>query len=166
MIGIIKKRGAFSYDVDIKSCFTAKLGALEFEGATKRSKPKLEIGQVIYARILKINKFSGIELSCISPFHKKAWNTGEAFFGPFTGGYTLECSQLLSRSLLEKDCYILKRLGSEFGFEIAAGMNGRVWIKGKDPKDTVFIANMIELYEKLPQENLDEFITNQLNNKK
>ena len=43
MIGVIQKRGGFSYDVDIKASSIAKLGVLEFEGATKRSKPRLEV---------------------------------------------------------------------------------------------------------------------------
>ncbi len=105
-----------------------------------------------------MSKYSGIELSCISPFHKKAWNTGEAFFGPFTGGYTLECSQLLSRSLLDKNNFVLTRLGKDLGFEVAAGMNGRVWIKGRDIKDTVMVANMIEQSEKLESGQLDKLI--------
>lgn len=85
------------YDLDIKAPTVAKLGHLEFEGATKRSKPKLEVGQAIYARVSKVSRFGGIELSCISAYHKKAWTTEEAFFGPFKGGYILDCSQLLSR---------------------------------------------------------------------
>ena len=113
---------------------------------------------MIYARVLKASRYSGIEISCISPFHKKAWNTGEAFFGPFTNGYTIECSQMLSRSLLEKDNFVLKRLGRELSFEVAAGMNGRVWIKGQDVKDTVFVANMIEQSEKMGMEQLDKLV--------
>ena len=43
VIGVVQKGGGFAYDVDIKAPVTAKLGALEFEGATKRSKPRLEV---------------------------------------------------------------------------------------------------------------------------
>ena len=43
VLGIIKKRGGNYYDVDIKASTIAKLGVLEFEGATKRSKPRLEV---------------------------------------------------------------------------------------------------------------------------
>jgi len=113
---------------------------------------------VIYARVLKNSRYGGIALSCISPLHTKAWSTGEAFFGPLTGGYTIECSQLLSRSLLEGFNDVLKVLGQSVKFEVASGMNGRVWIKGGDIKDTVFVARMIQESEKLSEEQLDELI--------
>lgn len=113
---------------------------------------------MIYARVLKTSRYGGTELSCISPLHKKAWNTGEAFFGPLVGGYTIECSQLLSRSLLEGFNGVLKTLGQSVKFEAASGTNGRVWIKGGDTKDTVFVARMIQESEKLSEDQLSKLI--------
>lgn len=45
--------------------------------------------------------------------------------------------------LLLPDCYILQELGNKVGFEIAVGLNGRVWIKGKTNRDTILVANAI-----------------------
>ncbi len=150
------------YDVDIKAPYTARLGVLEFEGATKRSKPRLEAGQVIYARVSAVSRFGGVELSCISPYHKKAWNTGEAYFGPLAGGCVLECSQLLSRSMLDGENYAIKRLGKDLAFEVAAGTNGRIWVKGGSVKDTIFVANMLEQSERLGEVQLDKLIVSVL----
>ena len=62
-------------------------------------------------------------------------------------------------SLLDESNYIVKRLGKEIGFEVAAGVNGRVWIKASSIKDTIFVANMIEQSEQLTNEQLDKLIT-------
>jgi len=43
IIGMIKRRGGGFYEVDIGSPTVARLGVLEFEGATKRTKPRLEV---------------------------------------------------------------------------------------------------------------------------
>ncbi|KAL5491986.1 hypothetical protein EMCRGX_G017367 [Ephydatia muelleri] len=42
------------------------LPELEFEGATKRNKPNLEIGDVVYARLTKAHRHAEPELSCIA----------------------------------------------------------------------------------------------------
>eukprot|EP00831_Metopus_contortus_P044723 TRINITY_DN35863_c0_g1_i2.p1 TRINITY_DN35863_c0_g1~~TRINITY_DN35863_c0_g1_i2.p1 ORF type:complete len:296 (+),score=53.14 TRINITY_DN35863_c0_g1_i2:30-917(+) len=147
VVGIVEKNQGMYYTVDIGAYRAARLDALEFEGATKRSKPKLEEGQAIYARVLRVSKFGGIELSCISPLHKKAWNTGESFFGPLSGGYILDCSQLLSRNLLEPDNRIVKTLGKKVNFELASGMNGRVHVKAKTVTDTILVVSLLQQSE-------------------
>jgi hypothetical protein len=53
-------------------------------GATRRDKPNFQEGTLIFCRVLEADSSSGlarIKLSCISPICKKAWNSGEAFFG-------------------------------------------------------------------------------------
>jgi exosome complex RNA-binding protein Rrp4 len=52
-----------------------------------------------------------------------------AGFGPLNGGYILECSTGLARVLLSKPTSpVLEALGKSLSFEIAVGMNGRVWV--------------------------------------
>ncbi len=43
VVGIIRNRHSEGYRVDIGSAHPASLGALAFEGATKRNKPNLEV---------------------------------------------------------------------------------------------------------------------------
>ena len=70
IIGRIVSKFAFSYELDINSYSTGVLDSLEFDGATKRNKPNLEINSLVYCRVKSINKYSKPVLSCISPMHK------------------------------------------------------------------------------------------------
>jgi exosome complex component RRP40 len=77
------------------------LSGIEFQSATRKDRPKLEEGVLIYCRILKASKYGKTTLSCISPINKKSWNSGEAFFKPLIGGFVKNfpigfCRQLLS----------------------------------------------------------------------
>ena len=72
VIGIIEDKGTDYYKVNIFSGVNsyALLGRLAFEGATKRNKPELKKGDVIYARVLMAHKDLDTELTCLS-------NTGD-----------------------------------------------------------------------------------------
>jgi len=82
VIGVITQKNFESYSLDIKASAPATLGVLEFEGATRKGKPNLVVGALVFCRVIRAEKYAKVELSCISPFHKKQWTTGEAFFGP------------------------------------------------------------------------------------
>ncbi len=43
------------------------LPVLSFEGATKRSKPDLKVGTLLYARVLHADRHSEPELTCVDP---------------------------------------------------------------------------------------------------
>mmetsp|Transcript_25989 Transcript_25989/g.85533 ORF Transcript_25989/g.85533 Transcript_25989/m.85533 type:complete len:89 (-) Transcript_25989:465-731(-) len=68
------------------------LSALSFEGATKRNKPKLEIGSLVYCRVSNSYRDAESELSCLSLTYKKGWMTGQAVFGELEGGHMIETS--------------------------------------------------------------------------
>lgn len=55
---------------------------------------------------------------------------------------------------------LLKKLGEKFEFEIAAGMNGRIWIclKSKDIKNTIYCCNVIKRGENLNGDDIYELI--------
>jgi exosome complex RNA-binding protein Rrp4 len=88
------------------------------------------------------------KLSCISPLDKKAWNSGEAFFGLLKGGFVKDfpvsfCRGLLSQSQAHE--HLLNQLGSKMEFDINIGFNGKVWVKGR-MIDIVFIMNAFERF--------------------
>ena len=64
LIGIIKNRVGDNYLVDINAPTQATLPGLEFDGATKRNKPNLSPGDLVFARVAKNSKFLGAQLSC------------------------------------------------------------------------------------------------------
>lgn len=140
VIGIILDRHAESLDVDIKGPGMALLPALAFEGATRRNKPNLQIGQAVYSRVVTTHRDADPELSCVDA-------SGRACeFGPLVGGYLFDVTTGMARSLLSTSTApVLKALDSAgLAFEIAVGLNGRVWVKGESVRTTILVANAVQ----------------------
>ncbi|EFI27164.1 exosome complex exonuclease RRP40 [Coprinopsis cinerea okayama7 len=139
VIGVVTQRLGEGYRVDIGSAHQASLDALAFEGATKRNKPNLKVGSLIYARVSLAHKDMEPELECFDAQTRKAEG-----FGELKGGFMIKCSLKLCRDLLDPRHFLFPLLGARFPLESAIGMNGRVWISTKDVKHTIAIARCIE----------------------
>jgi len=64
--------------VNIFSSALAQLHRLSFDGATKRNKPELKVGDVVYCRISLAHKDLETELTCMAAVGtKKDWSSGE-----------------------------------------------------------------------------------------
>ena len=70
-------------------------------------------------------------------------------FGGLKGGYMFRCSIRLARDLLKKNCVVLKALGKSLAFEVAVGMNGRVFVKAEAPETVVLIVQALKNSENL-----------------
>lgn len=142
---VVERHGGEGYGVDLRGSARATLPALAFEGATKRNKPNLAVGSVVYSRVAVANRDMDPELSCISPHSRsrKDWVTGETVFGELKGGYVFECSLSLARELLDERCVVLRALGRHVPFELAIGCNGRVWVNSGSTMHTVVVTNAI-----------------------
>ena len=57
VIGIIKSKNNDFYTLDINAPLEASLNLLDFEGASKRNRPNLEPGALVYCRIVENNKY-------------------------------------------------------------------------------------------------------------
>ena len=121
IIGKVINKYAFSYELDINAYTYGNLDALEFDGATKRNRPNLEPNTLVYCRVKELCKHNKPILSCISPVHKKAWTTGESYFGPLKEGYLCEVTKKQIKYLQDKNCELLNKLGEMFEFEIITG---------------------------------------------
>lgn len=66
VIGIVKNRVGENVIIDINAPLDGVLGGLQFDGATKRNKPTLNPGDLVYARISEFSKYIGAKLSCIN----------------------------------------------------------------------------------------------------
>jgi len=147
VIGIIEEKGTDYYKVNIFSGANsiALLGRLAFEGATKRNKPELKKGDIVYARITMTNKDIDTELTCLSNTgSKKEWTTNETIYGELSNGLLIHLSNLsIVNTLLVPDCTVLNSLGKHFAFEVAIGMNGLIWIRSQDNMITIIIRNAI-----------------------
>ena len=48
-------------------------------------------------------------------------------------------------SLLDPKYYLLPLLGSKFPLDAAVGVNGRVWVSCKEPRQTIAVVRCIEM---------------------
>lgn len=58
--------------------------------------------------------------------------------------------------LLNLECTLLKSLGKALSFEIAVGMNGKIWIKAKSVKQTIALARAISISEHMNKEEMNK----------
>ena len=103
VIGTVVQRNPEFFTVDINAAGYATLNSLEFQGSTRRDKPKYDEGTLVYCRVLQADKLAKTQLSCISPLDKKAWNSGEAFFGELKGGFVKDFPIRFCREMLDAE---------------------------------------------------------------
>ncbi|XP_074574839.1 uncharacterized protein LOC141831383 isoform X1 [Curcuma longa] len=138
VLGIVVDSKFDNFLVDIKAPMLGLLPVLAFEGGTRRNIPKFEIGTLLYVRVVKANNTMNPELSCMD-------ETGKAAeFGPLKDGYMFETSTGLARMLLSSPpCPVLEALGKSLSYEIAIGINGRVWVNAASPSTVILVSNAI-----------------------
>lgn len=135
VIGVVADKHAEEYRLNVGGPFPATLPVLAFDGATKRNRPHLEVGALVYARVAVANKDMDPEVTCAAPpgVGAKDWVTKESVYGELAGGQTFACPQALCARLGSDDCPVLEALGRLVAFEIAIGHNGRVWLSSASP---------------------------------
>ena len=141
VIGIVADKGAEDYKLDIGAASKALLPVLAFDGASKRNRPHLAVGALVYARVVLANRDMEPEVTCAAPpgVNARDWVTKESVFGELSGGHVFDCPQSLCRQLMSTESPVLEALGSVAPFEIAVGTNGRVWIDSKE-ETTIVLA--------------------------
>lgn len=150
IVGIVTKKAGESLKIDIGSAEYASLSMLAFEGATKKQKPDVQVGDVVYARLLNAHKEMEPELVCVDQYFK-AKRLGVL---P-NDGFLFNISLNLAYSLHNIENPILRTLGKRIPYAIAIGVNGKVWLKCKETKHVVTIMKTFETSEKC----LDKDIT-------
>ena len=131
VIGIVVEKHAEEYRLHVGAAAPASLPVLAFDGATKRNRPHLEVGALVYARITLAHRDMEPEATCAAPpgVGAKDWVTNESVFGELASGHVFDCPITLCRRLAgADDCPVLEAIGDLAPFELAIGANGRVWI--------------------------------------
>ncbi|CAG4959236.1 unnamed protein product [Parnassius apollo] len=154
VIGVVVQKAGDIFRVDVGSSTTAALSYLSFEGATKKNKPDVQIGDVVYAKMLVASKDMEPELVCVDSHGKKGR------MGVLSDGFVFKCSLNLIRKILNPHCPLLESLKNEWPFELAAGMNGRIWIKANTMRETIALGNAILGAEYLSDEEIKSMCTN------
>jgi len=153
VVGVVKDRQSEHYRVRVNGISLALLPFLAFDGATRRNKPDLAPGSLIFARVASCSPHMDPELTCCAPpgAPKKDWVTGQGLFGSLQGGRLVHVSLGLSRRLLNPSCALLSQLSRSFPFEMAVGLNGMVWFVAGDDLLTNTVAEALESAEDLDE---------------
>jgi exosome complex component RRP40 len=123
----------------------ATLGHLAFEMATKKTRPILNAGALVYARVSLANKHMDAELECVSATTGKAEG-----LGPLAGGMVFNISLGMARRLLMaktveqgKVVVLAEFENAGAAFETAVGRNGKVWINSPSTKTIIAVGRAI-----------------------
>lgn len=130
VIGIVVGVIGESYKVQLQNFSSlVLLSMMAFPNATKKNRPNLKNGQAIYARVSQAIPEVETEIECIDPVTGK-----EGGFGPLDeSGYIFDVNLNFSRGLLyNKENIFLEKLATKCKFEIAIGINGKIWLKCGD----------------------------------
>lgn len=83
--------------------------------------------------------------------------------GKLSDGLMFQCSINLVRKIFNEKCNLMHLLSKECHYEIAAGINGRIWINSKSPTATILLRNIILEAEYTPHNEMrtlvDKFAT-------
>ncbi|NXE08840.1 EXOS3 protein, partial [Lophotis ruficrista] len=147
VIGIVTGKAGDVFKLDVGGSEQASMSYLAFEGATKRNRPNVQVGDLIYGQFLVANKDMEPEMVCIDSSGR---SSGMGLIGQ--DGFLFKVSLGLIRKLLAPECEIIQELSQLYPFELVLGMNGRIWVKAKTVKQTLIIVNILEACEYMTAE--------------
>uniref|UniRef100_U5ERV0 Exosome complex component RRP40 n=1 Tax=Corethrella appendiculata TaxID=1370023 RepID=U5ERV0_9DIPT len=150
VIGAVTAKAGDIFRVDIGASEPASLSYVAFEGATKKNRPDVNVGDVVCAKLLIANRDLEPELVCVDSHGKKGK------LGILNDGFLFTCSINLIRKILNPKCNFLELLAKEIAFEMAAGMNGKIWINAKTAKQTIAVGNAILAVEYKTEEEISK----------
>lgn len=158
VLGIVTMKAGDVFKVDIGGSSQAILSYLAFEGATKRNRPNVQVGDVVYAKLSVANRDMEPELVCIDSSGR---SQGLGVVG--TEGFMFKCSLALVRRLLSQDHPMPKMLGESIPFEIALGMNGRIWVRAKSVRVTIAVVNALSNCEFMTEDQIRTMVDRLVN---
>lgn len=129
------------------------LSYLAFEGATKKNRPEINVGDLVFCKVVLANPDLEPELVCVDSAGKKG-KLGQLE----EDGLIFPCSINLVRKILNENCKLLDMLSKEVPFELAAGINGRIWINAKKLKTTVLLRETLLEAEHTPYEEMKNLV--------
>lgn len=154
VIGIVcPNYGGDVFKIDLGSADHGSVNYLSFEGATKRNRPILRSGDLIYATVISSSKHAEPELTCVDS-EGRARGMGLL---P-SHGFVFRCSINLVRRILSTSSRLLFLIGYHLKFEIACGINGRIWIAGANPNEIGAIYRIIRDSEFIPESDIGSFV--------
>jgi len=152
---------------------SALLHRCAFEGATKRNRPHLSPGSLLYCRVCVVDSNLEMQVSCLvgssssvknvslidGGAKSRDWMTDEGTYGELKGGSTMDISLGLALNLLDPQNVLLETLlHSNIAFELCVGVNGIVWVHSTRPEYTILVLNAIRNSEFLTKEQIRHMV--------
>lgn len=132
----------------------AILSYMAFENATKKNRPNLKNGALVYAKVSAYDPNVDIELECYNSTSGKAEG-----FGELNGGNLVNVDLAFARFLLFNESNeVLIKLSKRCEFEIAIGVNGKIWIKTGEIRTTLACCEYINRAQHVKQLELDQLL--------
>lgn len=156
VVGVVTKKAGDTLRVDIGSAELACLPMLAFEGATKKMKPEVNVGDAIYARMLNAHKEMEPELVCVDQYYK----AGRLGVLP-NEGFLINLNLNLVQMLLNVENPLLRTLAKKFPYEIVIGVNGKVWMNANQARDVLTLCKAFEAAENQTEKNIIEACSRQ-----
>lgn len=147
VIGTVQKSAGEAYTVLLSDYTTpCLLPHLAFESATRKTRPQLASGALVYARVASAHRHMDAEIECVSSATGKADG-----LGPLTGGMLYPISQgfarrlMLPRSAAEGKVVVLEELADAgLQFETATGRNGRFWVDSESVATVIAVGRAVQ----------------------
>jgi exosome complex component RRP40 len=114
-------------------------------------------GDLVYARVITANRDMDPVLTCVDSAGRAAG------FGPLKGGLVVECSLPHARTLLAKPPGpVLAALGTKIKFELAVGLNGRLWVNSADCRSTIRVCKVLVDAQSVPVAEQQQWVAQQM----
>lgn len=154
VIGTVVTKLMDGWKVDIGSAELANLSYLAFEGATKRNRPNVQLGDILFATVLNAAREMEPELNCVDS------NGKSGGYGVLSSnGFIFQVPLHVVRKMLSPNCQLQSLLGKAIKHEITYGMNGKILVHANKLKETVALARAISQSEYLSNEQMAEMVT-------
>ena len=160
VIGIISQKTYEMYRVNILANKEASLNSTDFEGATRKTKPNLNVGDVVFARVEKENKYSNVTLTCKSLSNSKGWSSGESTYGELKGGKLYDYNRYLCLKLLDNKAFIHRLKECVDKLQLKIGYNGRIWIKTENINNIPKVFQAIKEGINLNDDEREKYLNN------
>lgn len=153
VLGTVTNKTADFYKIDINTYANALLNTIDFEGASKKNKPNLNNGDLVFAKVYKTNKFDAPLVTCISG-NGKSWSSGEAEFGPVKSGHLFKVPLKYVQLYVFLSETLISRIYDAVDFEHYIGMNGFIWINSSSVKNILKIKEIFLLWASIVYDKL------------
>ncbi|XRB15412.1 exosome complex component RRP40 [Pseudoscourfieldia marina] len=167
VVGVVVDRYAEEVKVSLgpHAAFPGVLSLLAFEGATRRNRPRINVGDVVYAVVKDAGRYEECSLACMHEADGKAHGLGvlagqAVADGGDKGGNASTSAVIgvslgLARALLDAPPFtkttgasgVLRAIGKRVPFEVTVGANGRVWIAAESHATVSAVAQAITACE-------------------